>query len=237
MKETYDEAMVKVYLDEGGYSNDAGDPGGPTKYGITIHDARAYWKSNATASDVRAMPKSIAADIYRKHYATPIHYDDLPPGLDYTVFDYGINSGVSRSIKVLQRLVKVPVDSVMGPATIKAAQETDTPKLITAIYAERLRFLQGLGTWSTFGEGWARRVAEGKVLAFKLNSEYVSRWRTSNRMPSTAPTVGAGAIIVAGGTAVATAPQHLWMPIIIGTIVVAGLVGLAIYFININKGK
>lgn len=235
MKSTYDEAMVKVYEDEGGYSNDAGDPGGPTKYGITIHDARSYWKSNATAADVRAMPKSVAADIYRKHYAAPVHYDDLPPGLDYAVFDYGINSGVSRGIKVLQRKLNLTADGVMGPATIKAAQEADTPKLISAIYAERLKFLQGLGTWSTFGKGWGRRVAEGKALALKLNSKYKDQWKTPSTMPPKAPTVGAGAVIIAGGTSVATAPQHLWPWIIGGTILIAGIVYLAIHLIN-KKG-
>src|SRR5260221_13677788 len=105
MQQTYSEAMAKVLEDEGGYSNDAGDPEGPTNYGITIEDARMYWKHDATASDVRHMPQSVALDICRKHYAAPVHYDDLPPGLDYTVFDYGINSGVSRAGKVLQRLV------------------------------------------------------------------------------------------------------------------------------------
>ena len=28
MKETYERAMQQVYADEGGYSNDVGDPGG-----------------------------------------------------------------------------------------------------------------------------------------------------------------------------------------------------------------
>jgi lysozyme family protein len=47
MKQTYDEAMQKVFADEGGYTNEAADPGGPTNWGITIFDARLYWKKNA----------------------------------------------------------------------------------------------------------------------------------------------------------------------------------------------
>src|SRR5713226_5623081 len=97
MKSTYPQAMVYIYADEGGYSNDAGDPGGPTNYGITIHDVRTYWKADATAQDVRNMPKDVAASIYQKHYADPLRYDDLPAGVDYTILDYGINSGISRA--------------------------------------------------------------------------------------------------------------------------------------------
>ena len=172
MKETYEEAMVQVYADEGGYSNDAGDPGGPTNYGITIHDARTYWKPNATADDVRHMPKSVAADIYEKHYATPLHYNDLPAGVDYAVLDYGINSGIGRSIRVLQRLVGAHVDGSIGPETIKDANQMDPIKLINAIYDERLHFLQNLRTWHLFGKGWGRRVNTGRALALELNKEY-----------------------------------------------------------------
>src|SRR5262249_55849775 len=118
--ETYDEALGYVLEDEGGYSNDPGDDGGPTKWGITIHDARAFWKHNATAADVRAMPKAVALDIYRKHYAAPMHYDQLPAGVDYTVLDFGINSGISRAAKYLQRRVGVVQDGIIGPKTIAA---------------------------------------------------------------------------------------------------------------------
>lgn len=230
MKQTYDEAMARVYEDEGGYSNDAGDPGGPTKYGITIHDARQYWKSNATAADVRAMPKSVAADIYSKHYANPIRYNDLPPGVDYAVLDYGINSGISRGAKVLQRIVGVPVDGQIGQSTIDATNKMDIETVINKIYDERLRFLQGLSTWSIFGKGWGSRVRRGRQLALSLEATYGKQWK--------APTIGAEhngpAIIVAGGAGAAATYPHLAIYIAIGTVVIA----IGSYFlIKYLKGK
>jgi lysozyme family protein len=42
------------------------------------------------------MLKAVAAEIYRKHCAVPIRYDDLPAGFDYSVFDAAINSGFGR---------------------------------------------------------------------------------------------------------------------------------------------
>ena len=39
---TYAAAMVRVFADEGGYTNDPVDPGGATNWGITIIDARKY---------------------------------------------------------------------------------------------------------------------------------------------------------------------------------------------------
>ena len=60
---TYDAAMVRVYADEGGYTNDPVDPGGATNFGITIIDARKYWNPNATPADIRSMPKAKPAAV------------------------------------------------------------------------------------------------------------------------------------------------------------------------------
>lgn len=168
MRETYEQAITQVFEDEGGYTNDAADPGGPTNWGITIHDARTYWKQDATAEDIRDMPKAVAEDIYRQHYATPLQYDKLPAGVDYSVFDYGINSGINRSARVLQSIVKVSQDGEIGPITLRAVSHADPSRLINAIYDERLSFLKSLHTWNTFGHGWTARCTHGRALALSM---------------------------------------------------------------------
>ena len=64
----YDEALERLLVHEGGYSNHPSDPGGPTNFGITIHDYRKYVKPGATAADVRAMRLSEAKAIYKAKY-------------------------------------------------------------------------------------------------------------------------------------------------------------------------
>ena len=224
MKETYGRAMAKVYEDEGGYSNDAGDPGGPTRYGITIHDARMYWKSDATADDVRHMPKSIATEIYEKHYAIPLHYNDLPAGVDYAVLDYGINSGISRAARVLQKIVHAPVDGSIGPETVKDALAMDPIKVINAMYDERLAFLRHLRTWPTFGRGWSRRVKEGRSLALSMAGK--------KPVPTSVPVI-TGTVVATGGAVVA-APHH-WLPYVAAAAVAVSLLGLLGYFIFRKK--
>ncbi len=168
MKSTYEQAITQVFKDEGGYTNDAADPGGPTNWGITIEDARMYWKHDATAEDVKEMPRIVAEAIYVAHYAIPLHYDDLPAGVDYAVLDYGINSGINRSARVLQSIVKVSQDGVIGPATLRAVSSADPSIVINAIYDERLSFLKSLHTWHVFGKDWTERCLNGKVLALSL---------------------------------------------------------------------
>jgi len=46
----------------------------------------------------------------------------LPVGVDLSVFDYGVNSGPSRSAKDLQHVVGAKVDGVIGAATIAAVK-------------------------------------------------------------------------------------------------------------------
>lgn len=165
---TYDAAMVRVFADEGGYTNDPVDPGGATNWGITIFDARKYWKADATPNDVRMMPKEVAKDIYKKHYARPMRYDDLPAGFDYSVLDAAINSGVGRApvwaAKALGLAPTKDINDIVKPAN-------DAPDKVAAIksyWAVRLAFLKGLSTFWRFGKGWTRRCVQGEAAAVRM---------------------------------------------------------------------
>jgi lysozyme family protein len=174
---SYDAALARLLVHEGGYTNHPADPGGPTNYGITIFDYRKYVKPVAKAADVRAMKLDEAKAIYRSKYWNAQRCDELPAGVDYAVFDYGVNSGVGRSGKVLRRVLRLPDStSVVNDAVIEAVRAADAKALITAICDERLRFLQALKTWPVFGAGWGRRVAEVRAAALAMATA-----------PSTAP--------------------------------------------------
>ena len=168
-KSSYDESLRLLLLHEGGYTNHPSDPGGPTNFGITIHDYRKYVKPGATAADVKAMTLNEAKSIYRAKYWDAQRCDELPAGVDHAVFDYGVNSGIGRSGKVLRRCLKLPDNtSVVNDAVVAVAIHADPKALVTAICDERLRFLKALRTWPVFGKGWGRRVAEVKAYGLKL---------------------------------------------------------------------
>ena len=155
----FPKSLEYVFAWEGGYTNHPADPGGPTNWGITIADARHYWKADATAADVKAMPKEVAAKIYKEKYWDIQHCELMPSGLDFVMFDYGVNSGVGRSQKVLQKILKVNPDGIIGNKTLQAMRQQDTQFMILAVCDERLKFLKGLRTWGVFGKGWGTRVA------------------------------------------------------------------------------
>ncbi len=183
--------LAKWRYAEARYTHHPSDPGGPTNFGITIHDYRRYVKAGATAADVRAMGLDEARAIYRSKYWDAMRCDDLPAGLDYAVFDYGVNSGTGRAIKVLQRLLGLADDGRMNEALLKAARNHDAAGLIGRLCDERLAFLKRLKTWPVFGAGWGRRVAEVRAAALVMAAG--SPLKTK---PQSGPSTGKGAVPV-----------------------------------------
>ena len=180
---SYDEALRRLLAHEGGYTNHPSDPGGPTNFGITIHDYRKYLKPNATAADIRAMKLDQAKAIYRSKYWNAQRCDDLPAGVDYSIFDYGVNSGIGRSGKVLRRVVGLPDNtSAVTDQVLETVAKRNPQALVTAINDERLRFLKNLKTWPVFGAGWGRRVAEVRAFSLRL-TDLQSLPRHQQRIP------------------------------------------------------
>lgn len=146
-------SISKTLTYEGGYTNHPADPGGATNWGITIHDACLYWKKDATPADVKAMPKHIAVEIYRQKYWAKMGCDERPAGVDFVEFDFGVNSGVSRSLAYRKQL---------------DAQKLSPVNYVKAFCAKRSSFLHGLKTWSVFGKGWGRRVADVEATGVRM---------------------------------------------------------------------
>lgn len=229
---TYDESLRRLLVHEGGYTNDPADPGGPTNFGITIYDYRKYVKPGATAADVRAMKVEEAKAIYRAKYWDAQRCDALPAGVDYCVFDYGVNSGIGRAKKVLQRVVGVEADGLLGAATMTAVVAHDAKEIIGAICDERLRFLKSLRTWPVFGKGWGRRVVEVKAAALAMAAN-APRADAQPAAPAPGRAVvpvskaaqqgSAAAVIAAGAASARQAHQSGHSPKVIAAIAIAAV--------------
>lgn len=236
---SYDQSLTRLLKDEGGYTNHPSDPGGPTNFGITLADARRYWKGNATADDVRAMPLSVARQIYRERYWNALRCDELPPGVDYAVFDYGVNSGVGRAGKVLRRVLKLSDrTSAVTDDVIAAASNANAGDLVKAICAERLAFLKALKTFPVFGRGWTARVNGVRTAALAMAANFppaampksseASQGKAVVPQVNPAGQASTGAVIAAG--AAAGAASSRW-EIAIVVVAAAALAAAAIFLI------
>lgn len=173
MLSNFQEALTCVLKSEGGFVNDKRDPGGATNLGITIGTAKRYGVDmdgdhDTDIADIRNLTVAAAGKIYRGEYWDKIGGDLLPAGVDYATFDLAVNSGVDRAAKFLQTVAGATPDGKIGPKSIDAVEGMDAASVINALCDKRLAFLQSLGTWPTFGKGWANRVAAVRAKALEM---------------------------------------------------------------------
>lgn len=140
---------------EGGYVNDPRDPGGETNWGITKRTAQA----NGYQGSMRAMTRDQAFKIYYSAFWLRYQCDKMPEAVAFQFFDAAVNHGLGNASRMLQRAVNVADDGIIGNMTIAAIKKMAISDVIMRLNAERLEFYCKLGTFTTFGKGWVRRVA------------------------------------------------------------------------------
>lgn len=176
-----DELIDSLIDREGGFVNNSADRGGATRYGITEAVARAQGYSGA----IRTLPRSQAAEIYRRLYWLRPRFDDIAErsqALAAELFDTGSNMGPAVAVTFLQRALSalnrdrkdyadlVP-DGRIGPATLAALDaffavrgkdsgETVLLRALDALQGERyIRLAERRPANESFLYGWlANRI-------------------------------------------------------------------------------
>jgi lysozyme family protein len=166
--ETFAPALALLLEHEGGFVDHPDDPGGATNRGITQATLGRARGAPATEEDVRLLQADEAAAIYRRHYWDAVRADDLPPGIDLAVFDCAVNAGPGRAVRLLQRVLGVPADGIVGPVTLAASRRADPASVIRRYGRARLGFLRRLAIWPVFRRGWRRRVLAVERAALRL---------------------------------------------------------------------
>ncbi|MBP0589268.1 hypothetical protein J8I87_05960 [Paraburkholderia sp. LEh10] len=150
---SFDDAFDALIGNEGGYSNNSADPGGETMWGVTARVARAA----GYAGPMKDLPRDTAKAIAKRLYWDPLRLDELDARVAFQIFDANYNGG--HAVIWMQGAAGAKVDGLIGPATIAAVQATDPLRFMLRWNALRLRYFTSLQTWSTFGKGWANRIA------------------------------------------------------------------------------
>ncbi len=150
-------------------TNDPNDSGGKTQWGLTQKDNPKEWADGVVT-------RAEAEQAYRERYVKP--FDGIRDSyLLHQLVDFGVPSGPATAAKILQQLVGVSADGVIGPATIKAVENypsgtvfgVPVPGFVLlnlALRDARLLFYAGLAKrWPKnlkFLLGWMKRAMEFK---------------------------------------------------------------------------
>lgn len=177
---------------EGGYANNKADNGGETYAGIARNfwpnwngwakidqykddfvKAKANGKTklslaqwvNASANVASEPVHKMVSEFYKKQFWDVNKLDEFKDQqLADTVYDFGVNSGINRAAKYLQKVVGVSQDGIIGKDTLKAINSGDA-SIYHGMYNEmRKNFYNSIakGNQVQFLPSWLSRLKKYK---------------------------------------------------------------------------
>ena len=146
----FDKFITIIFNNEGFLSDNKNDKGGVTKYGIS--------KAAYPNLDIAHLTIEHAKEIYLTDYYLPMKIDRIENELlALHVFDFGVNAGITRAIKYLQKTAVVGADGVIGEKTLTAVNSQD---LAQKFIETRKQYYKTIATGrnTVFLKGWLNRV-------------------------------------------------------------------------------
>lgn len=168
-------AVRKVLKHEGFFSDDPDDPGGATKYGVSLRWLRSKgdWgdfdgDGDVDRDDIWAMEESEAVDAYHRFWWVAQGYGEFQLSVGAKIFDLAINMGPKPAHRILQRAVRgaegaaLVDDGAIGPATRAAIAKVDPEYLSVAIRSEAAGHYRLLiarkPVFEKYRRGWLNRA-------------------------------------------------------------------------------
>ncbi|MGE5611439.1 MAG: glycoside hydrolase family 108 protein [Bacillota bacterium] len=161
--EKFRRAIEILLAHEGGLSEDPHDPGGITHWGISL---RSY--PHLGVDGIRNLTRGQAIAIYRRDWWDRLRLGEIEsPEVSAKVFDLAVNVGAGTGIRLLQKALvatghPLQVDGIIGPVTLKAANEADPDALLAALREEAAHHYRLLiaknPELARYEKGWLNRA-------------------------------------------------------------------------------
>lgn len=173
----FDQAIVYVLKNEGGYVNNSHDKGGPTNHGITQSDYSLFKGRPVTADEVRDMPIADAKAIYQaKFWSTKMA--KLNPRVATVIMDWGVLHGTQNSRQLAQHVANLlgpnnhlSIDGVLDETSVNVINKIDPDQFIERYSDEVRRILDERvalhPSQRVFLDGWNARADRMKTLIQK----------------------------------------------------------------------
>ena len=153
---------------EGGYVNHPKDAGGPTKFGVILSVWREHGHDkdgdgDIDAEDIKRLTESDARYIAKRLFWDYFRADEIiNESIAQLVVDWGYHSGRTTVARIVQRILSVTVDGIVGSETLKALNTLDQEKLFSNLKIERKVFLNNIirrkPDQIVFYDGWMNRL-------------------------------------------------------------------------------
>jgi len=166
--------VPKMLALEGGFVDDPADRGGATNMGVTL----STWKKvgydkdgdgDIDAEDIRRLSKQDAIAVLKRGYWNRWKADQINnQSIAEILVDWVWSSG-KWGIVIPQRLLKVPEDGIVGPATLYAVNTANQRGLHAALFQARGQFILDLvrshPEQKKFLDGWMNRLNQFRFIS------------------------------------------------------------------------
>ncbi len=171
----FDRCYAFLMKDERGFQNATTDPGnhlpdgraGATNCGVTQKAWESWVEHQVTQDDMRALTPMVVKPFYHAQYWNVVRGDDLPVGIDYLLFDFGVNHGAKSAAMMLQEVVGTNPDGAIGKITLASVAAMPVQRLIDAYSDAKRAFYISLHDHVN-QQGWLNRVDEVRLNAMGM---------------------------------------------------------------------
>lgn len=155
---------------EGGFANHPADPGGATKWGVTLDTYRSFYGSYKMVDDLKNMTEYEWNRIFMKGFWNKaIGEQIISQGVANMIVDWGWHSGMKTSIKAVQKILGCTQDGIMGPITMGFINRSNPTELYNKLYDARKKFYENLvikkPQMHVFLKGWMNRLNDLKSIS------------------------------------------------------------------------
>lgn len=168
-------AVTKILRHEGFFSDDPDDPGGATKYGVSLRWLRTLGSEgdfdgdgDTDRDDIWALSEADAVRLYHEKWYVAEGYGALHLVVGAKVFDLAVNMGAKPANRILQRAVRAaggPLlvdDGRLGPNTRNGVSACAPGDLLIAARSEAAGHYRWLiehrPVFEKYRAGWLNRA-------------------------------------------------------------------------------
>ena len=158
---------------EGKKSDDPRDRGGRTNFGVTQGTYNRWRDSkNLPRQDVFKITKDEAMQLYKKNFWGIIGGDKLPQKTAMALMSFALTDGPEDSVRLVQRMLKIPATGYMGPATLarinKLVKKYGDEGFANKVLNKQIIRYKNDEQAHIYGRGWVNRANKVRTRISKL---------------------------------------------------------------------
>lgn len=157
----FDKAFKFVMDLEGGYVLHKNPTESTSTYAGIYRAAHPRWDGWIYIDEGENPPIGLVKEFYKDNFWDKVAVDNEV--VQAMLFEYGVNAGISKAVKILQEVVGTTIDGDLGPKTKAAVKKVSVDTLIDRFTIEKVEMYTNLantnpGKYNLYLRGWMNRA-------------------------------------------------------------------------------